>query len=152
LGEISDDGSVSVLRLRDDLDDLVRAEAWLADRLRMLDLPDDLVSAIRICAEEALSNVAIHAFDNDGMDHAILLRFTVTEAEVALVVEDAGMAFDPLAAESVAMPLAIEDISVGGQGLVLIKAFAGRLAYEREGGRNIFTMAFARPCRSGGGR
>ncbi|HXP97067.1 MAG TPA: ATP-binding protein [Telmatospirillum sp.] len=135
--------------MRDDLDDLVRAEAWLADRLRGLALPDDMVSAIRICAEEALSNVAIHAFDNDGEDHAILLRLTVSEAEVILVVEDAGAAFDPLAAEPTAMPLAIEDISIGGQGLVLIKAFAGRLDYERKAERNIFTMAFARPCRSG---
>lgn len=126
--------------------DLVRAAEWLADRLRPLTLPEDTAFSIRLCVDEALANVAMHAFDEDGTDHPILLRMQVEPKEVVVTIEDRGRPFDPLVGEAPAVPSTIEEAAIGGRGIPLIRSYAGRLAYARRDGCNVLTMGFTRPA------
>jgi anti-sigma regulatory factor (Ser/Thr protein kinase) len=133
------------LVLVDQMEELGRAGTWLAGRLRALALPEETAFSIRLCVDEALANVVMHAFDDDGTNHPILLRVQVDHKEVVVIIEDRGRPFDPLAGETPALPSTVEDAAIGGRGLRLIRCYAGRLAYARSDGRNLLTMAFARP-------
>ena len=123
--------------------DLALAGDWLSSRLPA-GLPDDTAFAVRLCVEEALANVVMHAFDDDGIVHPVRLDLAITDAKVAIAIEDAGRPFDPTAGEAPAMASSIEDAAVGGCGLTLIRCYADRLCYDRRDGRNRFTMVFLR--------
>ncbi len=96
--------------------------------------------ALRLCAEEALANVVTHAWAEG--DHRIVLGLAVAADQVELTVEDDGRPFDPVAAPAPAQAATLADAAAGGRGLILIRSYADRLAYRREGGRNRLIMGF----------
>ena len=117
---------------------------WL-DALRAVrPVPDDVAFAIRLCLEEAMTNVVFHAYP-DGAPGPLAVEAEDTGAELRFTVIDAGRPFDPAAAEAGPMTGTIEDVPVGGQGLTLIRAFASGIDYERRDGRNRLRLTFAAP-------
>ena len=54
-----------------------------------------------------------------------------------------GAAFDPLTHVLDPLPTSLEEAKVGGSGLRLVRRFADRLNYRREGGINHLTVVFS---------
>jgi len=133
------------LRLECRLEELDRASEWLGARLGLLAVPDDTAFAVRLCVEEALANVVTHGFEEEDDGAPILLGFEAHPGELKVVVEDQGMAFDPLQAPAPALPTSLEDAAIGGRGISLIKSYASRLAYERRDNANVLSMGFVLP-------
>jgi anti-sigma regulatory factor (Ser/Thr protein kinase) len=132
------------LCLTADLPEVSRACAWLMDRVAARALPETVGFAIRLCAEEALTNVVTHAFvpGAGGSGHAIDLCFAAEPDVATLTIEDDGIPFDPSTAPAPAPTADLVQVPVGGRGLLLMRGYAGRLTYERRDGRNHLTMVF----------
>jgi serine/threonine-protein kinase RsbW len=66
--------------------------------------------------------------------------------ELVFTIEDHAPPFDPLAEpdDGHPVPQSIDQIPVGGQGIRLLRRFAGSLAYERVAGVNRLRIAFPR--------
>ena len=64
--------------------------------LRSASIREETVLDLRLVAEEVLTNVAHHAYD-DAEQHWIRLRLTLLADEVTLEFTDDGRPFDPLA-------------------------------------------------------
>jgi anti-sigma regulatory factor (Ser/Thr protein kinase) len=67
---------------------------------------------------------------------------------LVFTVEDHAPAFDPLAPSAVneiPAPTSIDRLQVGGQGIRLMRKFAGTLAYQRLPDGNRLTIGFALP-------
>ena len=86
---------------------------------------------LAVVVEELVSNAVRHGAADGSI--AIDLTLTADEGEIALVLIDDGVAFDPTAERNFSGP---DAESGGGVGLALIKAWANRLVYSRDAGRN----------------
>lgn len=102
--------------------------AWLGP----LSLDSYLINRIEVVLEELVSNIVRHGAS------ASFIRVTAShrDDEVALIVEDDGPAFDPLARSDPAQPDSLATAQVGGLGLPLIKRLSRRVDYRRSKGVN----------------
>jgi anti-sigma regulatory factor (Ser/Thr protein kinase) len=102
---------------------------------------ESALGRIELVAEEALVNVFVHGYaQNRGKAE---VRCLVSD-DPALTIEihDTGVAFDPL---SLAEPDIQSDLTkrkIGGMGVFFIRKMTDKVAYRREGDRNILTMTF----------
>jgi anti-sigma regulatory factor (Ser/Thr protein kinase) len=140
------------LTLRSRLGDLALLRPWVEALAGEHAIPPDTQFAIQLCLEEAVSNVVRHGYGGEP-DHSIAVECTAERAhgggpQIAFIVEDQAPPFDPLApsaVEEAPVPATIEELSPGGQGIRLLRKFAGSLNYERLAGGNRLTIRFAIP-------
>jgi anti-sigma regulatory factor (Ser/Thr protein kinase) len=93
---------------------------------------------IELAFEEVVTNVVRHGRPTGDVE--VTVRFG--DDEIALTFEDDGPPFDPLGHPQPAMPASIDDMPLGGLGLVLLTKMYPRLSYERTGReRNLLTLA-----------
>ena len=137
------------LTLQSQLDELARLWPWVEALAVEYAIPADTQFAIYLCLEEALSNIVRHGYRGQP-DRPITVDCaspTGTQ-ELLFTVEDYAPAFDPLAfsadTESSA-PMPIDRLQGGGHGILLIRKFAGSLAYQRMPGGNRLTIGFTLP-------
>lgn len=129
----------AVLVIANDVRELRRMSAWLEASSRLLDLPDRLREDLEVCANEAVTNVIAHGWDEPG-DHRISLRLERLGDDVMLEIIDEGRPFDPLGGPIGAAAHDLENVSVGGLGLPLIRGLLPSSRYARINGRNVLTL------------
>jgi anti-sigma regulatory factor (Ser/Thr protein kinase) len=113
---------------------LERLGRWLGEA----GLPAAAVLDWRLVAEEILTNVFRHAGLTAGS--AVELELELLPDRVRLVVCDEGRPFDPLAAPAPDLERPIPEHGEGGLGLVLLRALADELVYERLGSKNVLRL------------
>ena len=123
------------------------AAAWL--RGVSTGLPPSRLADAELCMDELVTNVVRYAWpaSHDG-PRALTVRLDRSESEIAITIEDAGIAFDPTTAPIPPMARTLDEAVPGGRGLLLVRAVASRVAYERRNGVNRTTIAF--PVDDGG--
>jgi anti-sigma regulatory factor (Ser/Thr protein kinase) len=108
------------------------AQAALADYLAGQGAPSRVVHR----AELVLEEVALNALRHGGAPD-VLLEADMQGDVCILVLEDAGIAFDPVAAIPPAPAASLAEAKIGGLGLVLVHRTARALRYTRTpAGRN----------------
>ena len=90
---------------------------------------------LAVVVEELVSNAVRHGAADGTI--AIELTLDARDGEVALVLTDNGVAFDPTADRNFSGP---DAETGGGVGLALVKAWANTLAYRRDDGRNVVEL------------
>lgn len=128
------------------LDRFPRLLAWAEDAAAKLGLSPSTAFALQLCLEEAFTNIVRHAFADRSADAAANEDVGVTirqeEGAIVLTIEDRGIAFDPLSVPGPEAHTSIEDITIGGYGITLMRKFAERIAYERGEGVNRLSLRF----------
>jgi anti-sigma regulatory factor (Ser/Thr protein kinase) len=90
----------------------------------------------------------MHGYRNEP-GHPIVMRASVSESELFIVIEDKAPAFapvEPAPQGDATTPVSLESIEPGGNGIRLLYRFAGSLAYERFPDGNRLTIGFPFPC------
>jgi anti-sigma regulatory factor (Ser/Thr protein kinase) len=88
--------------------------------------------------------VVLHGYGQQP-GHPIVIRFHVEEEHVAFAVEDKAPPFNPLKSiqyAGAARPVSLEFVEPGGNGIRLMRRFAGSIGYERLEDGNRVTMRF----------
>ena len=131
------DGLEAVLSLQAMLADMARLSDWVDEVGTAFALVPSRLFALRLCTEELVTNVIMHSRPaSEATTVAIKIRL-VSEADIlCLIVADDGVAFDPTAVAEPVLQRSLEDVQVGGLGLVLVRKFAAELKYERVAGTN----------------
>jgi anti-sigma regulatory factor (Ser/Thr protein kinase) len=129
------------LRLTTAPDDLARLYPWLEEAASAHGLGEPLLGRMHVALEEAVMNVAMHGLGLSG-DGVIVVRLQAEAASVALIVEDAGPEFDPVAAPEVTRAASLEGVGAGGLGLRLLRHYCKEIGYSRVDGLNRLTMRF----------
>jgi anti-sigma regulatory factor (Ser/Thr protein kinase) len=99
---------------------------------------------VELILEEALSNLAWHAFNQDPGPRRVDIAVEVRDDEVLLSLQDDGQPFDPLQAKAASRPKSLDEAQPGGLGLVLIRKFAKSVRYERRDSRNELAITVSR--------
>ncbi len=109
---------------------------FLADSLEQLPLTLEFRQDLKLTAEELLANIINHGYAKDSEEN-IELELTVDNHSVHLTFTDSGTAFNPLQSES---PGALNDLSEGGMGILLVKSLTDEQRYRRMNNQNVFTV------------
>lgn len=120
-----------------------RASQWLETACLRHEVPHALAERLVLCLNEVLANIIAHGW-NGALSVPVTLALEVAldrgRGKAGVTVSDAGKAFDPLSVAPRASPRTLEEASLGGLGLVMIRRASDWLDYRHEGGRNHLTF------------
>lgn len=126
------------------LDDLSDMMAFLEKEGARLEVPAGFRNKLELACEEALVNVISYAYPEGSGDLSLEIRELPPHAGaprgIEIVLVDSGIPFDPLAHTDPDMNVAVEDRTIGGLGIFLIRKTMDEVHYSRDHDRNIFTM------------
>ena len=122
-----------------------KGSAWARALAERLGLSEERIAALDLCIVELVSNVVDHSYGEQPGEIRLELDLA-TPAAAILTVIDEGPAFDPLSVPPPAIPTSLDDATIGGYGIHLVRSSADACEYKRHQGRNVFTAWFgARP-------
>jgi anti-sigma regulatory factor (Ser/Thr protein kinase) len=127
------------LTLRFDLSELEHLSAWLYAMGASLKLPESVVWNLEVCAHEAVTNIIDYS-PEEAKDGSIGLALAVDGNAVSLSIRDQAQAFNPLDVPAPNLPTSLEEASVGGLGIHLIRNLMDECFYRRQNGSNELVM------------
>ena len=117
-----------------------KASAWARALGERYGLPEELAYAMDLCIVELVTNIVDHAYgENPG---AIRLELDVGPEAAILSIIDDGPPFNPLSVPPPNTAASIEDATIGGYGIHMVRETADGCRYERRNGQNVFTAYF----------
>jgi len=123
------------MSLTNDLGEMKRINVALTEFLGEEGVPPDRVRRTRLVVEELIVNIIQHAFEAET-EHTIVLTLRTEPGRVVVTTDDDGKPFDPREAPPPPLGRPIEEQSVGGYGVYLVKSMTKSLEYKRAGGKN----------------
>jgi serine/threonine-protein kinase RsbW len=134
----------SQIVLQAQVHELGRLSQWLAELCEAHQLSPRLAAHVDLCLTEIVTNCIIHGYARTpAPSDAVIVSFSRQGAQLVWGIDDRGAAFDPLTHVLDPLPTSLEEAKVGGSGLRLVRRFADRLNYRREGGINHLTVVFS---------
>ena len=119
------------------------ASAWALELAEAARLSEEQVYAMDLCIVEMVTNVVTHAYRGGAGEIRLELEVDPASASAVLTIFDQGPAFDPLALPVRAAPTSLDDASIGGYGIRLVRSTADACRYERRAGWNVFRATFS---------
>jgi serine/threonine-protein kinase RsbW len=130
------------LELDSRLTELSRVQPWIEALADLHGLGEDVRFAIQLCMEEALANVVMHGYGNEP-GHPIAIQCWVSDGALFFAIEDKAPHFAPSDPDSQNLIKPdLESMTPGGNGIRLMRRFAGSLTYEKISDGNRITMSF----------
>jgi anti-sigma regulatory factor (Ser/Thr protein kinase) len=96
-----------------------------------------------LALEELFTNGMCH-----GQVHETEVGLEYASGQVVVTLEDDGRPFDPWQKSAPDLDAPLEERSVGGLGIFLVRSLMDEVAYERRGERNRVTLTLAAVARS----
>jgi serine/threonine-protein kinase RsbW len=115
---------------------------WLSDWAKRCGLDSETEFAMRLCAEELVTNVVMHGLGGDPGGHSIEVMAEAEPDRARIVIVDDGIAFNSATAADPGRQGSIEQATIGGRGIRLIRAHAAGIEWERIADRNQTTLTF----------
>ena len=98
-------------------------------------------SQIDVAVDEIFSNIAFYGYSKDRQGKAkISVIMSKDNTEMTLIFEDKGKPFNPLEKADPDTSLSLEEKSIGGLGIFIVKKTMDKVDYVNENGHNILTI------------
>ena len=101
-------------------------------------IPDSISYSIELSIEEMVSNIIYYGF-SDNQNHEIKIKLEKSKDQLRVVIDDEGTRFNPIDYEIQKDPF-LDQISLGGLGILLTKELMDNIDYKRIGNTNKLTM------------
>ena len=133
----------SRLVLNNDMNELGRMTQWILEVCTASGVSEKTAFALQLCLEEAVTNIMRHS-ESIGRASKIVMSIALERADVVLTIEDDGGPFDPTAFAARPRAQSLEQASVGGLGIGLMRRFAREIEYRRDTGHNHLRLTLPR--------
>ena len=127
------------IKLSNKLSELERFNQILTEFGMRQGLAPEVVHDLNLAVEEILANIISYAY-TDGREHEIRVRLSAQPEEVKAELEDDGEPFNPLEAPEPDTAKPLEERTIGGLGIHLVRKLTDGLEYKRQGDRNLLTI------------
>ncbi|RGN31407.1 ATP-binding protein [Bacteroides oleiciplenus] len=127
------------IRITNELDEITVLADFVEELCSNLSLPAEITMHINLALEEAVSNVIMYAYPQEE-HHEIRLKASLTDNQLIFLLTDKGFLFDPTNASYADITIPIEERSIGGLGIFLIRSIMNEVSYQRLDGENRLTM------------
>ena len=119
-----------------------KASAWARALAEAAGLPAERIYALDLCIVEMVTNVVDHAYDE--RPGVIRVDLELGPATAIVTIADDGPPFDPLSQPAPAVLTSLDDATIGGYGIHMVRSTADDCRYERRDGQNVFTARFGK--------
>ncbi len=116
------------LTVNSDVRQLARIGEFVVQAGYAAGLNERALFAVELACDEACSNVIEHGYA--GQPGEIHIACHVSDADFVIEVVDQGPPFDPLSVKPAPAARSIDDISVGGRGVYLIRKLMDTVTYQ----------------------
>jgi serine/threonine-protein kinase RsbW len=127
------------ITLKNELSEIERMSQLLAGFGECWHLPNKPLLDLNLALEEVVANVISHAYE-DRQEHQIAITVRLEDMDITVEVEDDGRPFNPLEFPEPDLTRPLEEKSLGGLGIHLIRNLTDRLDYKREEAKNLLLM------------
>jgi sigma-B regulation protein RsbU (phosphoserine phosphatase) len=127
------------IKLNNKVSELERFNQTLTEFGRRHGLAANVVHDLNLALEEILTNIISYGY-TDNREHEIQVRLSVQPGEVRVYVEDDGQPFNPLEAPEPDITKPLEERTIGGLGIHLVRKLMDGLDYKRQGDRNLLII------------
>ena len=122
------------------LDLLHQMLGWILKNIEIFDIKKSDLRKVEIASEEVLVNIINHAYQGQA-DKAIKIQIEANSNFIELKFIDSGPKFNPTEEEiTYESNTPLEERSLGGLGLIMIRQYMDDIKYERSGDLNILTI------------
>ena len=124
-----------------ELDELRKVNAAVEALAAEENWPPDLTFQIGLVIEELGVNIVEYGHDDDKA-HEIEIVISSEDEAITIEIEDDGQAFNPLsdAPEPDLDAATVEDRTVGGLGIHLVRSMMDEIHYQRQQNKNCLTL------------
>jgi serine/threonine-protein kinase RsbW len=140
--------SSSTLVIPADLDRIQQVTTALEEAMRACAFSDEAIHELQLAVEEAIVNTVLHGYNGAIGDVAVAIHVTQGVAEVRI--EDRAPPFNPLTFPEPDRGGDLEERTIGGLGIYLIRTMADEAVYQYADGKNILILKKRGSVRSTG--
>lgn len=136
-----EDMNKRTLRMENRVEESSRLYPFIQEIGEELHVDSSQLSAVNLAVEEAVVNSIMYAYPEE--EHGcveLTAQWDAAGHELTFVLQDQGVAFDPLAQPEADTTLPLEERQPGGLGILLVREIMDDVGYQRLAGRNILTM------------
>jgi phosphoserine phosphatase RsbU/P len=127
------------IKISNKLSELERVNQNLTEFGQRQGLAPRVVHDFNLALEEILSNVISYGYTDDK-EHEIQVRMNARPGEITAEVEDDGLPFNPLEVPQPDTEKPLEERTIGGLGIHLVRKLMDGVEYLRQSDRNFLTM------------
>ena len=119
---------------------------WLEQVACRQQWSSDLIFALTLSVDEAITNILSYAFPDDQGpidDHTkalVSLQCTDQGSQIQIKITDNGLAYDPTQSTVGPLPESVESARIGGHGIRLMRHYLSALTYSRRESLNCLTL------------
>lgn len=132
------EGSITI-RLPADLKEIQRLNRLVRQFGELHDVPDRALYAVNLAMDELVSNVILYGYPEPA-GQEITAGLEVRGSDLFATLEDSGRAFDPHTAPPPNLDAPLQERTVGGLGIHLVRSLMDGMEYRREGEKNVLTL------------
>ena len=125
--------------LKNDLSELETLCQHLNTFGRDSGLSEACITDINICLDELFTNIVCYGF-KDQLEHMTRFLMYLNEDDLTIVIEDEGVAFNPLEKQDPQIPDDLKDVKIGGLGIHIVRKLMDEIHYQRKDGKNKLTL------------
>lgn len=140
---------MATMRLCAELCDVATIREFVSRASRDLEADEAIIPALELVADELCSNVILHGYGGQG--GWIEVRVQPVEQGVQLTVRDWAGGFDATAVPLPDVEAPLEERTLGGLGLFLVRSLMDEVRFEADGRKgNMVTVIKRAPAGKGG--
>ncbi|MGM0509399.1 MAG: ATP-binding protein [Fusobacteriota bacterium] len=124
--------------IMDNLEDMI--QFVLENVSKRVEDDKKLKNKIRLACEEVFVNIINYAYGDETGDIEIYYEDDLENNTFTIIVEDSGVEFDPFKREDPDIDLPMEERTIGGLGIFMVKNIMDDVEYKRKDGKNILKM------------
>ena len=132
------DGSITI-RIRAEIAEIERLNRVVRHFGELHEIPGRALYAVNLAVDELVTNAVLYGFD-EGSQEEIVVRMEIEGSHLVAIITDEGREFDPLQAPAPNLDAPLEERSIGGLGVHLVRSLMDHVKYERTGRKNILTV------------
>jgi anti-sigma regulatory factor (Ser/Thr protein kinase) len=117
-----------ILKVTADIEEILIAQAF----------PAEAILDVRLALEEVIVNIISHGYC--GRAGSIGIRCTASPVKVSVEISDSAPAFNPLTVPEPDITSGIEERSIGGLGILLVRRVMDMVTYRHKNHRNVLTL------------
>jgi anti-sigma regulatory factor (Ser/Thr protein kinase) len=129
------------LQLTRDLQEVGRALEWIEQQAAEWGASAKTNSILQMVVEEVLANVVIHGLAPNNAEIQLCWTQEPT-GSLRLEIRDFGQPFNPLAQPEVDIDAELDDRSIGGLGIHLVRTYMDDCYYRYENQQNVFGVVW----------
>ena len=133
-------GTQLKVHFRNDISELAKLKDVVTLFGQANDISQDIQLNMNLALEECITNTIFYGYQ-DHDSHLIYVGFEVKDQQLMVIIEDDGVAFDPLNdAPSHDDSASLDDMVIGGLGIKFVTNIMDDVSYRREDHKNILSL------------